>query len=168
MNQELTPHQRQFLSIVNHRFKFRLFLLRRLPLAWITGLKVERMTPLEARVSVRYGYWTQNPFRSIYFAVLAMAAELSTGLLGFLQVYQRSPRVSMLVTDLQANYSKKAVGRITFSCSDGEAVARAVEESIASGEGQVVPCTTIGRNEEGEEVARLVITWSFKARASKG
>lgn len=164
MATELSPHQRQFLGIVKNRFKFRLFLLRRLPLAWITGLRIEEMTAETATVSVKYGYWTKNPFRSIYFAVLAMAAELSTGLLGFLQIYQRKLRVSMLVTDLQASYSKKAVGRIRFTCESGAAIATAVARTIETGEGEEVPCVSVGRNEAGEEVARLTITWSFKAK----
>ena len=41
---------------------------------------------------------------------------------------------------------------------------RAVEESIATGEARTVKATSIGRNKEGEEVARFVITWSFKAK----
>lgn len=136
-------------------------------MAWVAGLRVEEMTPERAIVSVRYGYWTQNPFHSIYFAVLAMAAELSTGLLGFLQVYQRKPRVSMLVTDLSASYSQKATGRVRFTCTDGIAIAAAVQDSIDSGAGRTVQCKAVGRNESGEEVARLLITWSFKAKQDK-
>jgi hypothetical protein len=143
--------------------KLRLFLLRKLPMAWLAGLRLTALTPAAATVTIRYKYLTQNPFRSIYFACLAMAAELASGIQAMLHVQGGGP-VSMLVVGLTADFSKKAVGTIAFTCPDGAAIAQAVAESRATGEGRTVVCTSTGLDEAGDVVAVFRVTWSFRAK----
>ncbi|MDJ0363704.1 DUF4442 domain-containing protein [Hymenobacter sp. H14-R3] len=143
--------------------KLRLFMLRKLPMAWLAGLRLRALTPEAATVTLRYKYLTQNPFRSIYFACLAMAAELASGIQAMMQVQSGGP-VSMLVVGLTAEFSKKAVGTVAFTCPDGLAIAQAVAESRATGEGRMVVCTSTGLDEAGDVVAVFKITWSFRAK----
>ena len=159
----LTPAQQAFCRQVLNPFKLRLFLLRKLPLAWLAGLRLTALTPAAATVTIRYQHLTQNPFRSIYFAALAMAAELASGIQAMLHT-QGGGRVSMLVVGLEAEFAKKAVGLITFSCPDGAAIAAAVAKSRATGEGRTVVCSSTGRDEAGDVVALFRVTWSFKAK----
>ena len=70
-----------FASLVHHPLKFRLFLLKNLPAAYFSGLKILSADSDRTVVSVPYRWLTRNPFRSIYFASLSMAAEMSTGIL---------------------------------------------------------------------------------------
>jgi hypothetical protein len=72
--------------------------------------------------------------------------------------------VSMLVVGLTAEFRKKAVGTIAFTCPDGLAIAQAVAESRATGEGRTVVCTSAGLDEAGDVVAVFQITWSFRAK----
>ena len=145
--------------------RLRLFMLRRLPMAWLAGLRLRTLTPEAATVTLRYKYLTKNPFQSIYFACLAMAAELASGIQAMMQVQSGGP-VSMLVTGLTAEFSKKAVGAIAFTCPDGAAIAQAVAESRATGEGRTVVCTSTGLDEAGDVVAVFRVTWSFKSRGA--
>jgi hypothetical protein len=161
----MNPQFNSFKSIITNPFKYRLFLLNKLPMGFISGLKVVELNEAGASVAVKLKWVNQNPFRSIYFAVLGMAAELSTGVLAFAQVYQRNPAVSMLVVKLNAEFYKKAVGKITFVCNDGALINAAVEEAISTKEGIVVECTSIGMNEQNEAVAKFILTWSFKAKS---
>ncbi|OGX91534.1 PaaI family thioesterase [Hymenobacter coccineus] len=143
--------------------KLRLFMLRKLPMAWLAGLRLRALTAEAATVTVRYKYLTQNPFCSIYFACLAMAAELASGLQAMMHVQAGGP-VSMLVTGLEATFTKKATGLIAFTCPDGSAIAQAVAESRATGEGRTVVCTSTGRDEADDVVAVFRVTWSFRAK----
>jgi acyl-coenzyme A thioesterase PaaI-like protein len=143
--------------------KLRLFMLRKLPMAALAGLRLRALTPEAATVTVRYKYLTQNPFRSIYFACLSMAAELASGIQAMVHVQVGGP-VSMLVVGLTADFTKKAVGTIAFTCPDGAAIAQAVAESRATGEGRTVVCTSTGRDEAGDTVAVFRVTWSFRAK----
>lgn len=147
-------------------WKLKLFMLGQLPMGLLAGLRVVAFDERRAAVTIRYGYLTKNPFRSVYFACLAMAAELASGVQGMVRTAEGAP-VSMLVVGLEGAFTKKAVGRITFTCEDGEAIAQAVAATRADGEGRAVLCTSTGRDEAGDEVAVFRLTWSFKAKAPK-
>jgi len=154
----------KFQKLVNNPFLFRLYLLKKLPLGFIAGLRVKELSDEKAIVTIKYGWLTQNPFRSMYFACLSMAAEMSTGLLALNGVYDSEPPVSMLIIKNQAVYLKKAVGNITFICSEGKQINEAINKAKISGEGVEVDAKAIGKDEEGDTVAEFVFTWSLKAK----
>lgn len=154
----------KFQKLVNSGFLFRLYLLKSLPLAFIAGIKVEILNDECAITKVKYKWLTQNPFRSMYFACLAMAAEMSTGLLLIAEIYQSKPAISMLIISNQASYHKKAVGKIKFVCEDGKYVAEMVEKAKQTGESYVLETRSIGLNETGEKVAEFTFSWSIKAK----
>lgn len=151
-------------TFITHPVKFRLFLLSKLPVAFFVGLKVEQLTRETASVSVKQKWFNKNPFKSIYFAVLCMAAEVSTAILCLAVLYNRKPSVSMLLIKNESFFYKKATGKIVFSCADGTAIKQAVEKAIQTGEATTVTCNSKGVNADGEVVAELNFTWSFKAR----
>ena len=157
------PQAAAFRRQVLNPLKLRLFLLRRLPMAWLAGLRLTQLTSEAATVTVRYKFLTQNPFRSIYFACLAMAGEFASGIQAMMHVQAGGP-VSMLVVSLQGDFTKKALGLITFTCPDGALIAQAVAESRATGEGRTVECTSTGVDEAGDVVAVFRLTWSFRAK----
>jgi hypothetical protein len=157
-------HVSKFQKLANNRFLFRLFLLQRLPLAFIAGIKVRKLDDVQAVTTVKYKWLTQNPFRSMYFACLAMAAEMSTGLLIINGTYQSNPVISMLIISNQAFYHKKAVGNITFTCSDGKHIATLVEKVKQTKEAVVVELRSVGIDESGDKVAEFVFSWSMKAK----
>lgn len=134
-------------------------------MAFLAGLKLLTLQEDTAVVSVRFKWLNQNPFRSMYFAVLAMAAELSTGILAVAQTYKSNPSVSMLVVKCEGEFYKKAVGNIIFTCVDGLKIATAIQETITTKQGVTITSTTVGKNEQDEVVANFIFTWSFKAKA---
>ncbi|MBW0178571.1 thioesterase [Sediminibacterium sp.] len=162
----MNPSFEVFRKQISNPLKFRLFLLQRLPSAFFSGLKIRSFNQHQSIIGVRYSWFSQNPFRSMYFAVQSMAAEMSTGILGFAQIYQRKPGISMLVLKVEGNFLKKATGFILFTCTDGDKIIAAVEQSIITGEAQTVICHSIGTNEQQEVVAEFSVTWTFKAKQS--
>lgn len=153
-----------FICSMKHPVKFRMFLFLKLPAAFIAGVRIKDITEQRCLVSIPYKWLSQNPFRSTYFACLAMAAEMSTGALAMAHLYKRQPPVSMLVTKLSAEYYKKAVGQTVFTCEDGDKLNAAIEKAVVTGEGQEFTAQSTGRNLAGETVAVFFITWSFKAK----
>ena len=161
----MTPED--YTSQVTTHWKFRLFLMSRLPMAWLAGLRVKRFDPEVSEVHMRYKYLTKNPFRSIYFAALAMAAELSTGIFAFRYAQLEKPLVSMLVTGMEAAYHKKAVGKIRFVCEDGGKVREQIEATRKTGEGVTLKMKSSGYDSSNNLVAEFWFTWSFKVKASR-
>jgi acyl-coenzyme A thioesterase PaaI-like protein len=156
-----------FSAQITNPIKHRAFLLFNLPSAYFSGIKVKSLDEETAVVTVAYKWFTKNPFRSVYFAVLAMAAEISTGVLAMGHLYKRNPSVSMLVVNMSASFHKKATGLITFVCEDGSKVKAAIEQTTATGEGVTAVCDTKGYNAAQELVCEFMFTWSFKAKTKK-
>ena len=89
------------------RFGFGAYLGASSPLpAAFAGLRIDEFDAGKCAVSLPYGWRTQNPFRSIYFAAQCMAAELSTGALAMLAIQSSNESVSMLVTNMSASFGK--------------------------------------------------------------
>jgi hypothetical protein len=155
----------EFIQTMKHPVKFRVFLFLKLPAAFFSGVRIKEITEDRAVVTVPYKWFSQNPFKSTYFACLAMAAEMSTGTLSMMHLHKRIPAVSMLVVKLEAVYFKKATGITFFTCNDGQALKNAIERAVATQEGQSFTAMAAGVNDQGEKIADFFITWSFKARS---
>lgn len=113
-----------------------------------------------------FKWLTQNPFRSTYFASLAMAAELSTGALATLHTQRTKLGISMLITGMDARYFKKAKGKIIFTCEDGLKIKEAAKQAMESDKGITVIAQSLGKNENNEMVAEFNFAWSLKSRKS--
>ena len=154
-----------FIQLMRHPVKFRMFLMMKLPSAYFAGVRIADMNADACSVTVPYKWFSQNPFRSTYFACLAMAAEMSTGALAMAHLHNVQPKVSMLVTAVEGKFIKKAVGLTTFTCVDGPQISQAITQAIGSGQAREVKAASVGRNQAGEIVAEFYVSWSFKAKA---
>ena len=154
----------QFFRLIKSPVKFRLFLLKNLPAAYFAGLKIKEVDEQTCSVNVPFKWFTKNPFRSAYFACLAMAAEMSTGVLAMAHIFKRKPSVSMLVVEMSSRYYKKATGVSTFICEEGLLIQEAVQTAIETGQPQIVKVKSIGYNQENETIAEFWFTWSFKVK----
>ena len=144
--------------------KFNRFIFFKLPSAFLCGVRLKHIDENKCEVSVKHRWMNQNPFNSMYFAVQAMAAELSTGAMVIYQIQKSGRKISMLVANNKTNFSKKATGRITFVCNDGNLIADAVQKTIATGEGQTFWMKSIGTNAEGVQVSEMDFEWSVKLK----
>lgn len=158
INQEL------FIRIAKHPVKFRMFLLFNLPSAFFSRIKIDAVNENQSQVSVPFTWFTKNPFRSTYFACLAMAAELSTGVLVMMNLYKRKPVCSMLVQNCSADFTKKATGFTDFTCLDGILISDTIEKAYLTNEPQVITVLSEGRNSNNEIIASFYFTWSFKVK----
>ena len=155
---------KNFRVLANNPFRLKLFFIRHMPMGLLNGLRIVELDKKHARVSVPYNYLTKNPFQSLYFAVQAMAAELSSGAMAIAEVKAASRPVSMLVFDTDAKFTKKAQSKVVFTCNDGEAISHAVQETLKTGEGKTVTITSTGIDESGDQVSEFHFTWTFKAK----
>ncbi|MGB5608762.1 DUF4442 domain-containing protein [Eudoraea sp.] len=144
--------------------KFNVFAFFKLPSAWWSGVRLRSFDEEKAVVTVRHKWFNQNPFKSMFWAVQGMAAELSTGIMVSSQIRERSESISMLVASNNANFSKKATGKITFKCEDGNKIKEALDQTIATGEGQTFWMNSVGVNESGEVVSTFNFEWTVKLR----
>ncbi|HEU4496231.1 MAG TPA: thioesterase, partial [Flavobacterium sp.] len=104
------------------------------------------------------------PFKSMYFAVQAMAAELATGALVMYHIGKSGRKISMLVASNKGSFTKKATGRIVFTCKDGHLIEDAINKTIETGAGQTFWMKSVGINEAGEQVSEMEFEWSIRIK----
>jgi hypothetical protein len=156
----------KFARKLRNPFYMWFFLFTKLPSAFFSGVRLMYITEDKCLVTVPYKWFSKNPFRSTYFACLAMAAEMSTGVLAMAHCYKKNPQVSMLVRRMESNFTKKATGTITFTCDDGIRIENAINNAILSGKSTSVNAYAYGKDRDGESVADFMVTWSFKSKTS--
>ena len=142
---------------------FWLFLLRKLPLAFIAGVKLDRIDNEGSQTRLKFGWINQNPFKSMYFAAMQMAAELASGTLLF-QYFDKETRFSMLLVSVEANYDKKAIGTIKYECNEGENVNQYINSMLLNPEGENIKIPVVAKNADGEVVADFVFNWSCRKK----
>ncbi len=147
--------------------KLNKFLLLKLPSAWLCGVRVKEISKAHCVVKVRHKWINQNPFNSMYFAVQAMAAELSTGAMVIDQIQASGKKISMLVAQNKAQFTKKATGKLEFTCKDGHLIEEAIAETIKTGEGQTFWMKSQGVNEEGVTVSTFEFEWTVRLKEKK-
>jgi len=145
--------------------KLNTYTLFKLPSAYLCGVRTKHIDTEKCIVGVRFKWINQNPFKSMFWAVQGMAAEFSTGALMISKIQDSGKRISMLVTSNNATFTKKAVGKITFTCSDGKAIDEVLKKAIQTGEGQTLWMQSVGVNEDGIVVSTFNFQWSVKVKS---
>ena len=162
---ELTAKGKKFKKLVDNWFLFNLWMLIKLPLAWMAGSRLSHVDTEKCSISMPYGWRNQNPFNSIYFAAQAMSAEMSTGMLCMLAIENSGEGIAMLVSHNSSEFTKKANGEVTFTCNDGKKMFDAVAETCKTGEPVLVEMTSTGVMKNGVEVSKFSFTWTVKKRS---
>jgi hypothetical protein len=161
----LSPKQIKFKNRMLKPWLLRLFLFGKIPMGWLSGMKVIAINEKEATTTVNHRWFNQNPFRSMYFAVQGMAAELSTGSIALMAIEGEEPKIIGIITGMDAEFMKKASSRVFFTCSDGEKLFDAVEQCKKSDEQVSVKVKAEGKTKDGTTVAIFHFIWSFKRRS---
>lgn len=146
------------------RSTLNLFLLTKLPSAFLAGVRVKSIDKNSVVVKVRHRWINQNPFRSLYWAVQGMASELATGILVMKEIQQYPAKVSMLVVHQKGDFLKKATGEILFSVEYTNEIKNALDESKATSEGKTIVIKVNGVDEDGDVVSSFEYHWSVKVK----
>lgn len=145
--------------------KLNTYTIFKLPSAYFCGVRTKHIDNDKCIVTVKHKWINQNPFKSMFWAVQGMAAEFSTGALMIGKIQDSGKKISMLVTTNNAIFTKKATGRITFTCNDGKGIDEAIKKTVATGEGQTLWMKSVGVNEDGIVVSTFNFEWSIKAKS---
>lgn len=162
-----TLHIKEYQRKTSNPLLFKLGLMRNLPLASVIGVKLTHLNEEECELTVPYKFLNKNPFKTTYWAVLGMAAEMTSGLLLLMYTYKLQPSVSTFVIACEAKFHKRAVGKIHFSCRQGREIAGKIINTVQTFESEEIRCLTNAYDEQGDLVAEFIFTWGIKARKPK-
>ncbi|MCC7467095.1 MAG: DUF4442 domain-containing protein [Saprospiraceae bacterium] len=153
----------KFLRQANNPWIMQFYMFWKLPAAWFMGLSVRHCDLDRCEVVLPFRWRSQNPFRSIYFAAECAAAEMSTGLLAMAHIQEAGP-MSMLVTNIEASFYKKADQKLVFTCTEGKLLKGVIQKTLETGQPQTYQATSEGVLPSGQVAVKVVVTWSFKLK----
>lgn len=159
----LTRDQNTLVARMLSPILWRFFAVRKLPSTAFWGVRVRSLDWTSCEVTIPYGWRSQNPFSSTYFAAQSGAAELSTGALALLHLTGK-PKTSMLVTQFDSKYYKKVSQTLRLVCTSGDEIAEAVAGTVADGEGRTVVAHSQGFLPDGTLASEFWVTWSFRKK----
>ena len=145
--------------------KINLYTMFKLPSVYLTGIRVKELSDKTCVTSVKHRWINQNPFKSLFWAVQGMAAELSTGAMVIGGIEESGKSISMLVANNKATFTKKARGRINFTCNDGHLITEAIKATVETGEGQTFWMKSTGTDQDGDVVSVFDFEWTVRLRA---
>ena len=143
------------------------FLLFKLPSAYFCGVRLKSINETTCVTTVKHRWINQNPFKSLFWAVQGMTAELSTGAMVKSVIKESGKPISMLVANNKASFTKKARGRITFTCNDGHLLKDAIAKTITTKEGQTIWMKSVGTDSQGDIVSLFEFEWTVKLKVKK-
>ena len=143
--------------------KINRWMLFKLPAAWLSGVRLSLINDSRCEVKVKFKWINQNPYRSMFWAVQGMAAELTTGMLLTKCIQDSNANISMLLVGNKSNFYKKAVGKITFTCKEGENAKKLINLTIQNITSKAW-LKAKGYDETGDLVSEFDFEWSCKKR----
>ncbi len=144
--------------------KLNTFLMFKLPSAFFCGVRATYIDDKKCVVKVKHRWINQNPFKSMFWAVQGMAAELTTGAMLTSKIRESGKNISMLVANNNASFTKKATGIITFECAEGHLIDTAITKALETGEGQTIWMNSKGINADGIQVSSFNFEWTIKVK----
>ena len=138
-----------------------------LPAAWICGVRVDSLNEDKCVVRVKHRWINQNPFKSLFWAVQGMAAEMAGGLLLMNKINKSGQSIAMLLVGSSSVFTKKATGKILFTYDQGEDLDKLIIDAVTTKLPQTITIKTKGVNEKGDVVSEFSFDWSIKLRSKR-
>jgi acyl-coenzyme A thioesterase PaaI-like protein len=149
----------------------RFWALRHVRVLWFVQPSVLELDDQHCVVRIPLTWRTRNHLHSMYFGVLAVGADCAGGLMAMRRIGQSKERISLIFKDVRAEFLKRAEGDVHFTCEDGAAIARLVDDVASSGERGNLPVrivATVPKTLGDEPVARFELTLSLKKSTARG
>ena len=140
--------------------KLRLWMLKNLPMAVPTGMIIVELNEEQCTVRLKDHWWLRNPFRSVYWAVISMAAELSTGAL--LYAYCSGIQIQFILVEVRAKFYKKLRGKSFYFCRAGQEIHQEINALQNTSEARMVIIPALVLNESEEIVAQFEFYWQVR------
>lgn len=142
----------------------------KIPLVGHVGPRIVEAGDDKTVVVVKLRRRTRNHLGSLYFGVLALAADVTAALPALAWIQERGYRISLVFKDFSAEFLKRADGDTFFTVDQVAEIRDFVDLVARSGQREnlsVRVIATVPSKYGDEPVARFVLTLSMKASSSK-
>ena len=135
-------------------------MLNRLPMGLLSGMVIESLDENGCKVMLKDRFWIRNPFGSVYWAVMGMAAELSTGALVY--AYVSGTKTKYILVGMKADFFKKVRGKSFYFCPSGHEVLRKLNSLENPDDTCTVLLPVTAFDHAGNTVAEFQYYWQLR------
>ncbi len=156
--------EKLFPAAFRHTLHLRYFGLTRIPLLFYVRPSVVEQSTERVVIRIPLNRRTRNHLGSMYFAALAIGADCAVGLLAVQLIAKQDKSISFIFKDFSAEFFRRATADVYFSCDQGDAIARLVQDAGGGDQRQELPLTAIATvpSESEDPVASFRLTLSLK------
>lgn len=154
------PFDSQLAKKLRSPWLLRLWMLRRLPMGLIAGMYIRHLDQGGCEVILRDRWWIRNPFGSVFWAVMGMAAELSTG--AWLYANASKSGIQFILVGMNGQFFKKARGKSYYFCQPGPEVHDIIERALSADDTKIVLFPVKAKNEAGDILAEFQFEWQLR------
>jgi hypothetical protein len=126
----------------------------------MSGMVINTLDEKGCQVVLNERWWIRNPFGSVFWAVMGMAAELSTGALVF--AYAAPLGFQFILTGMEAKFYKKVKGKSYYFCHAGSEVLRGLDNIWNTNDSCIVLLPVTARDADGQTLAEFVFEWQLR------
>ena len=141
-------------------WKMRMWMMSRLPMGLLSGMVIESLDENGCKVVLKDRFWIRNPFGSVFWAVMGMAAELSTGALVY--AYVSGTNTKYILTGVRGEFLKKVRGKSFYFCGSGQVVQQYLDSLNQPGETLTISLPVTAHDQAGQKVAEFEFYWQLK------
>jgi len=137
----------------------------KVPLIYYCHPSVVELSTQKSVIKIPFLRRNKNHLKSMYFGVLAVGADMASGLLAMDLIRKSGHNISLVFKDFKAEFLKRPEGDTHFTCNDGIAIQNLINETIKTGERVNMPIkitATVPSLFGDEPVAEFVLTLSLK------
>ncbi len=145
--------------------------LAKVPLIALVGTSIVAVDEEKVIVKIPLNRLTRNHLKSMYFGTLAIGADCAGGYLAARKIFKEKLPITFVFKDFKAEFLKRPVGDVHFTCEDGKKIDATIGEALTSGERENVTVlikATVPKSETPEEpVALFHLTLSLKKKTKQ-
>ena len=142
----------------------------KIPMIAFLHPRVMRLDDGGAVIRFKLNRRSRNHVGSLYFGALAVGADLAGGILAMRAIETSKQPVSLIFQSFKADFHKRAMADVDFTCLQGPEVAALVQQAIDTKERVSMPVTIIATTPSvsgDEPVATLEVLLSLKLKERK-
>ncbi len=145
----------------------KLFGFFNIPLLFFCGPQVVELNERRCVIKIPLGLRSKNHLGSMYFGALACGADCAGGLAAMKQIILSGENIKLVFKDFHAEFLKRPMGDVYFTCEDGAEIAGLIQRVIKSGEREHIPVKIVATEPKQfgtGPVALFTLTLSLKKK----
>lgn len=138
----------------------------KIPLLFSCRPQIILLNESSVKFKIKLRRRTKNHLGSMYLGALAIGADITSGYFAFHHLNRYNENISIIFKDFHADFNKRAMGDVVFTCSSGIEIKEKIKETIETKKRINFPVAVIATvpSISEEVVARFTLTLSIKAK----